>query len=98
MRGPKRYVTCACTDAMRSCSLVCPPEKSVLSVKSHTPAIASTIQLPAARDHPISGFTDQRFEPRLITLVLSYCPSGGATVTLAPTIVRIRYDARSVVV
>ena len=37
---------------------------------------------------PSSGLIDQRLVPRLISLVESYCPSGGATIRLMPTMVR----------
>ena len=67
----------------------------MLSVKSHTPAIASSTHLPLVREMPTSGLSDQRLVPRLISLVGSYWPSGGATVRLTPTIVRCRYDANS---
>ena len=51
--------------------------------------------LPKARETPTSGLNDQRLVPRLISFVESYCPSGGTTVTLTPTMVCSRYEANS---
>ena len=67
--------------AIRRASRVPPAEKSLLSVNSQTPAITSTIQRPAARDSPISGFTAHRLEPRLRSFESSYSPSYTITTT-----------------
>src|SRR6476620_10965815 len=44
---------------------------------------------------PTSGLNDQRLVPRLINFAESYCPSGGTTTRLMPTIVCWRYDANA---
>ncbi len=67
----------------------------MLSVNTQTPAIISTTHRPTVCEKPTSGLNDQRCVPRLITFVESYCPSGGATVTLTPTMVSWMYEANS---
>ena len=89
------WVRCSCTAAIGSCSRVRPPMKSSLSVKSQTPAIASTYPLAEYAEAPTSGLNDQRLVPRLISFVESYWPSGGATVRLTPTMVWLRNEANS---
>ena len=46
-------------------------------------------------ENPTSGLNDQRLVPRLISFAGSYCPSGGATVRLMPTMVLCWYEANS---
>src|SRR6187549_2638517 len=82
----KLWMTWPCSERIGSCERVWPPKKSSLSLKKVAAACISKVHAPSAFDTPISGLIVQRWPLMLTRRLSSYCPHGGETCTLAPTI------------